>query len=213
MKLSGYPSILRLVTLLICSLLFVVVLAACGSGSTSSASTSTPTPTAKPSPTPSPTPAVSFTTYKGNGYTVSYPQGWKATTSNNGEQITLTDATTLDYAAIVVVPDPNGIASANTFLNAEVSAVQKNMKNSQTVNVPPTTTIGGDTWAQKSLTGTSTSAGQSGTVQFVLACDIHPANTSASKSFTFLYGSTQSSFASANTTYFQPMLQSFKFTS
>lgn len=211
MKLLRYTHTLRLVTLLTCSLILVVVFAACGGSSSST--TSTPTPTVKPSPTPSPTPAVSFTTYTGNSYTIGYPQGWKVTSSNNGEQITFTDSATMYFVGIIVAPNPNGITSANTFLNAEVDAVQKNVKNSQVVNVPPTTTIGGDTWVQKSLAGTINSNGQTGDFQIVFACDNHPANTPSTKSFTILYGATKSSFASANSTYFQSMLQSFKFTS
>ena len=78
MKLLRYTHTLRLVTLLTCSLILVVVFAACRLvASSSTTSTSTPTPTVKPSPTPSPTPAVSFTTYTGNSYTIGYPQGWK----------------------------------------------------------------------------------------------------------------------------------------
>ena len=200
-------------TLLSSSLLLVFILVACGGGGTTTTTTSTPTPTVKPSPTPSPTPAVSFTTYTGKGFTISYPQGWKVTTSNNDQEINMTNDTAMASLAIVVVPDPNGIASASTFLNTEVNAVQKSVTNAHTVNIPANTTIGGDTWVQKSLVGTSTSQGQSGVVQFVFACDIHPASTSESKSFTILYGTPQALFNTANTTYFQPMLQSFKFTS
>lgn len=211
MTLSKYARSFRLITLLSCSLLLVVVLAACSLGGSTSTSTSTPTATAKPSPTPSPTPAVSLTTYTGNGYTIGYPQGWKATTTSTG--VSFADSTSAFNFVIVVASDPNGIATASTFLNAEVSASKTKLKNPQTVSVPPTTTIGGDSWVQSSLAGTGTSGGQSVVVQFVIACDNHPANSASTKSFSLVYGTAQALFSTANTMYFQPMLQSFKFTS
>jgi len=86
------------------------------------------------------------------------------------------------------------------------------LKNPQAVNIPPTTTVGGDSWVQKSFAGTTTSNGQSVVVQVVVASDNHPASSPSTKSFTVVYGTMQQLFATANTTYFHPMLQSFKFT-
>src|SRR2546421_13121467 len=53
---------------LLCLLALTLFLVACGSGGT----TTTPTPT--------PTSTPSGTTYTGNGYTLSYPQGWTSKT-------------------------------------------------------------------------------------------------------------------------------------
>lgn len=211
MKLSGYSHILHLVTLLSCSLLLVVVLTACGGGGSSSTSTPTPTPTVKPSPTPSPTPAVSFTTYRDVGYTIDHPLDWREVPTTNG--ISFTDPTGLYNVTVVAVSDPNGAASADTILNTTVNALKNAMKNPQTMNVAPTTMIGGDTWLQKSFMATTASKGQNVTLQIVFVSDNHPANTASTMNFTIFYGSPPSSFASANSTYFQSMLQSFKFTS
>lgn len=152
-----------------------------------------------------------MTTYTGNGYTIGYPQGWKVNTA--GKSVVFTDATGIYNFTIVVSPNPGGVASPDTVVNAGIQGVKGTMKNPQTVNVPPTTTIGGDTWVQKSIAGQSTAGSQSGTVQIVVASDNHPANSSSTNSFTIIYATLQSTFSAANAQYFQPMIQSFKFTS
>lgn len=86
------------------------------------------------------------------------------------------------------------------------------MKNPQTETLPPTTTVGGDSWVQKSISGTFTSNGQSIDVQYVWISDNHPANSANTQNFIINYGTEKSRFATSNTSYFQPMLQSFKFT-
>ncbi len=58
----------------------------------------------------------------------------------------------------------------------------------------------------------TTQNGQSVVVQVVVIVGIHPANSPMSKGFIIVYSTTKSLFVQANTTYFQPMLQSFKFT-
>jgi hypothetical protein len=188
-----------------CCMILALLLVACGGGTTS-----TPTPTPRPSPTPSPTPTPGLTVYTGNGYSISYPQGWKVTPSTN--QVTFTDATNIDNLTIVFVSNPNGIAAASTIANASIEAIKKTIKNPQTETVPPTTTVGGDSWVQKSISGTATSNGVSFVGQIVLLSDNHPANSANTQNFTIIYGAKKSSFATAYTSYFQPMLQSFKFT-
>lgn len=214
MRLMGDKSIPRWIALLFCVIIFTVLLTACGGGSTTPNPTPTPTAAAKPSPTTQPTatsPATSgFVTFTGTGFSISYPSGWKVSSSSG--RVTFDDATGIYNFAIVVSPDPGGLASPDTVVSTSIQGVKATLKNPQTVNVPPTTTIGGDSWVQKSISGGSTSEGQAAVVQFVVASDNHPANSAATQSFTIIYATTQILFSAANTQYFQPMLQSFKFT-
>ena len=191
-----------------CCLLLALFLAACGGGTSSSP---TPTPRPSPSPSPSPTSSTTLTTYRGNGFTIGYPQSWKVTASGN--QVAFTNSATLNVFEIVTTPNPGGVASPDFVVTAAVNATKATMKNPQTVNIPPTITVGGESWVQKSLAATITSNGQNGVVQYVVASDNHPASSPSTKSFTIVYGTMQQLFAKANTMYYQPMLQSFKFTS
>ncbi len=197
----------------VCSLVLVLALAACGSATSTSGSTPTATtaPVATPTVATTPTTSTSLTTYTGNGYTIGYPQGWKVNAANNS--VILNDPTGIYSLSILVVPDPGGTISADTVVNTGVQVATANLKNTQTVNVPASTTIGGDTWAQKSIAGTSSAAGQTGTVQVMVASDNHPANSASTNSYTITYQTLQATFDVANSQYFQPMLQSFKFTS
>lgn len=208
--LSGLHRVHRSAFIVSCCLLLTLFLAACG-GSTSSSLTPTPTPKPSPSPSPSPTSSTTLTTYQGNGFTISYPRSWKVTASRDA--VSFTDAATLNYFQIGITPDPGGVASSDTVVTAGVNAAKATLKNPQAVNIPPKTTIGGDSWVQKSLAGTTTSSGQNGVVQFVVAADNHPASSPSTKSFVIIYGTTQQLFATDNTMYYQPMLKSFKFAS
>ena len=188
-----------------CCMVLAILLVACGGGTTS-----TPTPTPRPSPTPSPTPTPGLTVYTGNGYSISYPQGWKVTPSS--KQVAFTDATDVYNLTIVVSPNPQGIVDTSTVANGSIEAVKKTMKNPQTETLPATTTVGGDSWVQKSISGTETSNGQGVDIQVVVISDNHPANSANTQNFTIVYATEKSLFATASTSYFQPMMQSFKFT-
>jgi hypothetical protein len=188
-------------------MILALLLVACGGGTTS---TPTPAPTPQPSPTPSPTPTPSLTLYTGKGYSISYPQGWKVTPNSHG--VFFIDATNVYSLGIGVNSNLDGIISANTFANDSISGTKKAMKNPQTETLPPTTTVGGESWVQKSITGTGPSNGQSVDVQVVVLSDNHPAKSANTQNFTIVYATEKSLFATATTSYFQPMLNSFKFT-
>jgi len=192
-----------------CCMILALLLIACGGGTTS---TSTPAPTPQPSPTPSPTPTPGLTLYTSKGYSISYPQGWKVTPS--GDSALFTSESGVYSLAIAVNSNPHGIINGSTFANDSISGTKKTMKNTQTETLPPTTTVGGDSWVQKSISGTETSNGVSVGVeiQVVVISDDHPANAANTRNFTIVYGAEKSLFATANTSYFQPMLNSFKFT-
>lgn len=180
-------------------------LVACGSGGSSgSASTPTPTPTPKPSPTPS------MLVYNGDGFKISYPQGWKVTHQSNSS-VQFADSLQLDNLIVATTNNPGGAASADKLADATIAALKPSLKNSKTENVSPTTTMAGDSWSQRSASGDTTINGQNTTIKFVLIVDNHPAHVASTKSFEIIYGTSKSLFDSATTTYFQPMLQSFKF--
>lgn len=196
----------RWTTLALSSLILAVLLVACG-GATGG-STTTPTPTAPP-PTPTPTP-MSMTTFAGNGFTMGYPQGWQ-TSRSSANLVTFTDSTGTTKMTITIVPDPNGAVSANSLVNTAVKAAKLPLKNSQPESVPPTVTVAGKSWSQQSVSGTQRLNAADTVIQAVMLANVHPANTLASKGYTIVYSAPKSTFSQANTAYFQPMLQSFKF--
>jgi hypothetical protein len=151
-----------------------------------------------------------MTAYAGNGFTISYPQNWQTSKSANN-LFTFTDSTGGIKMTITVAPDPNGAISADSVASTALKAAQILLKNSQTVSVPSTTTVGGDSWSQISASGTQRLNNQDTNVQVVVLADVHPASALLSKSFTILYQAPVATFSQDNTTYFQPMLQSFKF--
>ena len=201
----------------LCSLILAVLLVACGGSSTSgTTSTPTPVPTSPPASTPtsppvSPTAASgAMTVYSGNGFSISYPQNWQITKKANNI-FTFADSTGGIKMTITVAPDPNGTISADSVASTALQAAKVLLKNSQTVSVPSTTTVGGESWSQISASGTQRLNNQDTNVQVVVLADVHPANTPLSKSFTIVYQAPVSTFSQDDTAYFQPMLQSFMF--
>ena len=178
------------------------------------------TPTDDPSvifsgqaPTPSPTPTPGLRVYTGKGYSISYPQGWQVTTASDGAGVAFSDdATYSNFLTISVNPNSNDPVGASTFANLYIEEAENTLKNPQTETLPPTTTVGGESWVQKSISGTETVVELGGVVQIVVISDNHPANSANTQNFTIEYQMLMSSFATANTSYFQPMLHSFKFT-
>lgn len=189
------------------SVILTILLAACNLGG-GSGTASTPTPTPKPSPTATTPPLIP---YNGSGFTINYPQGWKAT-QQGANAIQFADPLNIYNLAVAVSPNPGGVASPDTIINASLSAGSSRLKNPQPENVSPTTTVAGETWSQKSESGDTTVNGQNTTVKLVVIAANHPANSPSTNSFLIAYGTGKSLFDSANKIYFQPMLQSFKFT-
>ena len=203
------------ITMALCSLVLAVLLVACG-GSSTNGTTSTPTSAPASTPTLSPTstsPSAAtgaMTAFQGNGFTISYPQTWQVNQRANNI-FTFTDSTGGIKMTITVAPDPNGTISADSVASAALQAAQVLLKNAKTVSVPSTTTVGGDSWSQVSASGTQRLNNQDTDIQVVVIANVHPANTLLSKSFTILYQAPVATFSQDNTTYFQPVLQSFKF--
>jgi hypothetical protein len=199
-----FPHVSRWTTLLVCCLLLAPLLISCGS-SGSSGSTSTPT-----SAPPSPSTSTTLTTLTGNGFTISYPQTWHV--SRSGQRlVTFEDSTGLMKLSVTTIRDPNGSISADALANTGVKVATAALKNAQTESVPSTTTIGGQTWVQKSVSGTQRINNRGTMLQVVVLANVHPGNTALSKGYTIDYRATKAMFNQATTAYFQPMLQSFQF--
>src|SRR6059058_6032716 len=92
------------------SLMFVVLLVACGSSSTSG---TTSTPTLAPTSTSPSAATGAMTAFQGNGFTISYPQTWQINQRANNI-FTFTDSTGGIKMTITVTPDPNGTISADS---------------------------------------------------------------------------------------------------
>ena len=189
------------------SLMLVVLLVACGSSSTSG---TTSTPTLAPTSTSPSAATGAMTAFQGNGFTISYPQTWQINQRANNI-FTFTDSTGGIKMTITVAADPNGTISADSVASTALQAAQVLLKNAKTVSMPSTTTVGGDSWNQVSASGTQQLNNQDTDIQVVVIATVHPANTLLSKSFTILYQAPVATFSQDNTTFFQPMLQSFKF--
>ena len=78
-------------------------------------SSSTPTPTAKPT-------VATLTTYQGDGYSLSYPQGWSV--KGNGNLVTFSETLTASSFIVEQVPDPNGAISPSVALDQGVNTLQ-----------------------------------------------------------------------------------------
>lgn len=164
-------------------------------------------------PTPTPTTATNLTTFTGDGYTISYPQPWKVKKDSTG--VTFTDPSGIAYFQIHAAPDPNGLVSSSNEVTLGLQAFKSQANNYQVQSVPSTTTLAGETWNQGAATGDITPSGQSSrvNVKIYIVADNHPASSVSTKAFIIGYATGTQVFDLANTGYFQPMLQSFKFTS
>jgi hypothetical protein len=189
------------------ALLLVMLLAACGFGGSAS-STPTPTPV-----TPTSTiPTLALKTYTGNGFSIGYPQDWKVKSTS---PLVFTDSLGVDALSINVAPNPEGTQSPDTLVNLSLTTLEQTsvIKNVQPASdVPTTATVGGDTWAQRGVTGTANLNGQDVPGKLVVLADNHPASSPTTQAFEIYYVGPSLTFDATNPR-FQAMLQSFKFAS
>ena len=171
---------------------------------------SAPSPT--PLPTLTPTTIPTLTTYKGNGYTIDYPKGWKVTAGTDGI-VSFSDPNGIAYLAITSQPNPQGVISSSRLVDTGLQVFKSQVKNYQQVDSASSTTVAGDTWSQGSATGDITPEGQTSTVpaKVIVIADNHPANSLSTRGYTIAYGTGQQVFPLADSGYFQPMLKSFAF--
>ena len=197
------------------SVLLILLLAGCsGIPGTSSAATPTPkpSPTATPTVAPTATPSMPVQTYMGTGFTIQYPQTWKAQASQAG--VAFTDAQQLNTFTLAFAPNPGGVATTTKEADASLSLIENagGISKVQPVNLPATTTVGGETWDQRGVTGTVTTNGIAVPGELILLVDNHPASSPTTKAFEIYYAGPAASFQQENSQIFQFMLQTFKFT-
>jgi hypothetical protein len=228
MKLDTRHTLLR--PALICgSLMLILLLAACGTSGSGGT-------TVIPTPTPTPTPAPALTTYTGQGYTIGYPKGWTSkklngqslpTTTFLGNYIsslshvvgqvgqavpvtTFSDSLGTNTLTVGTLPNPNGVIPPQTALSVATTAFRPTVKNYKQAAIASQATVGGQAWNQTAVTGTITQAG-SIDAQIVALVSNHPAQSMNTKLYFVVYAGPASTFATTDSTAFQPMLQSFKF--
>lgn len=201
---SPLKHVTRRMSLGLCSLVLVALLTACGGFTTNTTTTPTPQP-----PTPTPTPAVAMTTYTGKDFSISYPKDWKATPASTA--IAIGDSLDIYNMTLAATPDPSGTATADQLADGGVAGAKANLKDAQTVSIAPTTTIAGQTWSQRAVSGTTTVNGQSIEVELIILATTHPASALDTKGYIISYGTIKLQFEQATSMYFMPMLQSFKF--
>ena len=218
--LSSHFSGSRLV-LGVCSLFLVCLLAACGSGGASSGTTSASPSAITPAPTRQATSAptqlsstTSLTTYTGNGFRISYPQGWTVVKETTGSVIFVdehTGATKGSHFAITL-GKPGLVHPTSTTLNFWQQAFMA-QPHYQKVDIAPTAMVGGDSWDQIAATSDEPVSGQTRPVnaELVVMADNHPATSPTARSWQIQYTTFTNDFVQMNANLFQPMLQSFKF--
>lgn len=203
------------------SLFLVCLLTACGSGGSSTGTTSASPGASTPAPTRQATSAptqvsstASLTTYKGIGFSISYPQGWTVVKETNGSVIFVDEhagATKGSHFAITL--GKQGLVHpTSTTLNFWQQAFMA-QPNYQKVDIAPTAMVGGDSWDQIAATSDEQPSGQTGPVnaELVVMADNHPATSPTGRSWQIQYTTYTSDFVQMNSTLFQPMLQSFTF--
>jgi hypothetical protein len=189
------------------NVLLLVLLTACSfnfggatGGNSSSSSGATPTPA-----------PASLKTFNGDGFSIGYPQDWKQE-SQSGGQVVFTDALGTAAFIVQVASNPNGVLPVDKALDGGLSTFKSSAKNYKDENAPATTTVGGSSWKQKAGSGDVDAKGTAVNGKIYILATNHPENTPTTKLFVIVYDAPSLTFDQANTSDFQPMLQSFKFT-
>lgn len=206
----------------VCSLVLLVLLVACSGtggsangsgGSGGSGGTASSTPITGGSGTgASATSTASVTVSTETNYTITYPQTWKK--SGSGNNVIFHDtATSGNSLTVVVTPNPNGKITASQFATTSMQVFGKTLTNSKAVSMPATVTMNGTTWSQQAITGTTKVGAQNVQIKAVMLVTTHPTNAANTQTYEIIYVGPVFTFDLVNAINFQPMLQSFKFTS
>ncbi len=196
-------SVSRRITAGVCVLLLTLFLAACGGGQTGNSHTGGVTPTASK--------ASGMKLYRGDGFTIEYPQTWKALVAD--PEVAFTDPTGNYNLTVGVATNVNKNLSAEQLVVNGANGAKSNLKNVQAVTVPQTETLDGQIWNQRALAGTNNYRGQVTTVEADILATNYPVHTAKAKGYIIAYVALKDQFARASALYFTPMLASFQFTS
>ncbi len=171
--------------LLLCILALTLFLAACSPGGQTTV-------------VPTPTPAV--TAYTGDGYTLSYPQGWKVNTQGPLVVFTSNSDPGITFSVSVVPTLLPGV-TVDDQLKAALQLFAQNYQ--QDNAVASTETVGGETWQQRGATTDRTGQKVKGVVL---------GNQHSGKIFVITMVAKADNYDQAYNTSFKPILDSFKFT-
>lgn len=190
--------LIRWFALVFTNVLFAVLLTACsfniaGIGGV----TATPTP-------------VKFITFKGNDFSINYPQNWTYKKDSDG-QVTFSNADGSAAFIVGATAAPNGIVSTASALDAGMASFKSTDKNYKEEKVPATVKIAGATWNQRAATGDDTENGVTTNLKIYAIATQYPEKKSNTKLFFISYLTTTDAFDQTNTDVFQPMLNTFKF--
>jgi hypothetical protein len=210
---TSWKRVTRWISVSFSIVFLVILLTACGGSGGSSTATPTPKPpTVAPTTAPSTASATQLQTYTGTGFTIEYPQGWKAQAAQGG--VSFTDAQQLNTFTIGAAPNPGGVASADKEADASLTLLEKasGISAVKPVSLPATTTVSGESWVQRGITGTVTTNGVAVPGELILLVNNHPAQSPTTQTYEIYYDGPSLSFQQEDATVFQPMLQTFKFT-
>ena len=194
-----------------CVFTLALLLVACGGQSTSRNSGSTTSPVQQVlAPTATTVNNALAKTYTATNFTIKYPASWKVTAS--ATEVVFNDPAGSYNMTIGSTANPNGTVSADQLVEGGISGAKTNLKGEQTLKVPATTMLSGQVWSQRALSGTSTASGQSNDIEATVLATNHPAKAENTRGYIIVYVTTKALFDTAQSMYFLPMLQSFKFT-
>ncbi len=189
-----------------------------GAGSTGTVSTTTSSNTFAATQPPSvsiqptSTPTVSLTTNTGNGFTIGYPAGWTIDkASPSASSVIFIDPTRTIEFIVTVTPNPNANSTTSVALNPRLQSMQAK-PHYQHVNTAPTTTVGRETWDQIGTVGDLPYNGQPISIKVIAMAINRPIHDANTKMYIIQFSAPTKDFDQMDSTAFQPMLQSYKFT-
>ena len=124
---------------------------------------------------------------------------------------TFTDSLGVNTVTIGVVPDPNGVVPPETALNTVIQASKSSVKNYKEATIAAQATVGGQSWNQAAATGDVTQQGVTANAKTVALVTNYPAKSPTTKLYVIVYAGPSLTFDSIDSTDFQPILKSFKF--
>jgi hypothetical protein len=132
-------------------------------------------------------------------------------TSPGSGTVAFNDPTGKYAFTIAVVPNPGEPLSNDQIAKNFETTLQNSSQFTgiQSETIDSTTTVAGESWSQVAFTGTRN--GTQGKV--IIIADNHPKQSPSTMAYIIAYGGPLANFDQINTSDFQPMLQSFKFTS
>jgi hypothetical protein len=153
-----------------------------------------------------------LSTYDGGTYTIGYQADWKIEKKENGIVIFTSPLGPIKLG-IAKIPNPGEIAPADASSASTLGATIIGVKNAQQQGSPTTTTVGGVSWNQITQVGTvEMDNGQTVQAKITYLVTNYPAKNQSTNLYTIAYAGTTDTYDILKSTYFQSMLDSFKFT-